>query len=110
MDIRRKKTRKVFSTGLSLLLLTLSVAVPLLERADLVHEPVVESEHSSEQCPPAHDHTVCTQDIAKLPVASSGELVAIALVVFDAIATTSTHEASSASFPEGHPSRAPPLV
>ena len=110
MNIRREKTRKVFSAGLSLLLLTLSVAVPLLERADLVHEPVIESAHNPAQCPPAHDHTVCAQASANLPVAGSGMMMALAFVVFDASEPTSTSEASSAAFPDGHPSRAPPLA
>jgi len=110
MNIRREKTRKVFSTGLSLLLFTLSVAVPLLERADLVHEPVIESAHNPAQCPPAHDHTICAQASANLPVAGSATMMALAFVVFDASGPVSTRRASSAVFPDGHPSRAPPLT
>lgn len=110
MNIRREKTRKVFSTGLSLLLLTLSVAVPLLERADLVHEPVIEGAHNPAQCPPAHDHTVCAEANANLPFAASGALMALALVVADVTGTASTSTASSPVFPDGHPSRAPPLA
>ena len=43
-----------------MLMLTLSIAVPVLERADLADEPVVESEHNPAECPPGHDHTICT--------------------------------------------------
>ncbi len=49
------------ATPLAVVLLALSVAVPVMERADLTHVPVVESEHEPGSCPTPHDHTICTQ-------------------------------------------------
>ena len=46
---------------LAALLLVLSVAVPVLERADVAHGTVVESQHDPGSCPTPHDHTVCAQ-------------------------------------------------
>lgn len=48
------------SAGVMLLMLTLSFAVPLMERADQSNAPVLESAHDPASCPPGHDHTVCT--------------------------------------------------
>jgi hypothetical protein len=53
--------RTAVAAPLCALLLTLSVAVPLVERADISHAPAVESEHQPDACPRPHDHTVCTQ-------------------------------------------------
>lgn len=61
MRNKGRRFRKRVSSSLGLLLLALSVAVPVLERADLSHAPVVESEHQPGSCPQPHDHTVCTQ-------------------------------------------------
>jgi hypothetical protein len=46
---------------LTTLLVALSVCVPMLERADRAHGPVIESEHNASTCVQGHDHTVCTQ-------------------------------------------------
>ena len=53
--------RRAVASPLAALLLTLSVAVPVMERADVSHAPAVESEHQPGTCPAPHDHTVCTQ-------------------------------------------------
>jgi hypothetical protein len=66
------RLRPLVSTALAALVLTLSVAVPLLDRADGGTDPVLESEHNPSTCPPTHDHTVCTQFGANLPIASEG--------------------------------------
>ncbi len=57
----RRPFRRAVASPLAALLLTLSVAVPVMERADFAHAPVVESEHQPGACPAPHDHTVCTQ-------------------------------------------------
>lgn len=46
---------------ISVLMLTLSVAVPVLEQGALFSHPVAEAEHDPGECPSGHDHTVCTQ-------------------------------------------------
>jgi len=61
MTSSRRSWNAAVSGPLSALLLVLSVAVPVLERSDITHETVVESEHDPGSCPTPHDHTVCTQ-------------------------------------------------
>lgn len=61
MTFSARTFRTLVATPLATLLLTLSVAVPVMEVADLAQTPVVESEHEPGTCPPPHDHTVCTQ-------------------------------------------------
>ncbi len=63
---RRDPVRVGLATALSLLMLTMSVAVPVLERGSLLDHPVVEREHDPGECPSSHDHTVCTQVGANL--------------------------------------------
>ena len=58
--------RKGASLGISLLMLTLSLAILVLERSELVNGPVAESEHDPATCPTAHDHRICTQVGANL--------------------------------------------
>ena len=96
--------------GISLLMLSLSVAVPLLERFELVDQPVVESEHNPATCPPAHDHTVCTQVSANLSAPSAAQEQRLGEAVVVATAMSEAPEIVSAAFEEGHPSRAPPLT
>jgi hypothetical protein len=38
-----------------------SVVVPLLDRAERIAVPVVESEHNASTCVQWHDHRICTQ-------------------------------------------------
>ncbi len=102
--------RKGVSVGISLLMLTLSVAVPLLEQSDFENEPVAESEHNPGECPTGHDHTICTQVGANLSiVAAHGEqhLDGRLLVV---ASPTHARGLAIATFDEGHPSRAPPVA
>ena len=58
MNEKGKVIRQAVALGLSAAMLVLWISVPLLEHADLVDEPVVESEHNPSTCPTAHDHTV----------------------------------------------------
>lgn len=59
MISRRPSWRAVLSAHLAALMLASGVLVPLIERADLGHEAVVESQHDPDRCPTPHDHTVC---------------------------------------------------
>ena len=65
---RRNPARAGLATGIALLMLTLSVAVPVLERGTFLDRSVVEEEHAPGDCPSGHDHTVCTQFGANLPI------------------------------------------
>ncbi|MEE2669366.1 MAG: hypothetical protein VYD78_05125 [Gemmatimonadota bacterium] len=104
------RRRQAISVGLSVAMLVTWISVPFLERADLIHETVVESEHNPSTCPPAHDHTVCIQVGANLAAASGGlEQQHQDVVVRDrgpAKVDLFVHSVLA----EGHPSRAPPLV
>lgn len=66
MFIRAEVLTRALVAPLSALIVALSVAVPMMERADLSHAPVVESEHDPGRCAPSHDHTICTQAGANL--------------------------------------------
>jgi hypothetical protein len=102
--------RKSASFGIPLLMLTLSVAVPVLERADLGNELAAESEHNPATCPTGHDHTVCTQVGANLALASTGQARRIAHAVVTVAAPRQAPLQVSNAVADGHPSRAPPLA
>jgi hypothetical protein len=53
--------RRSLGAALAALMMSQSVAIPLLDRADRVGVPVVESEHNASTCVRGHDHTICTQ-------------------------------------------------
>jgi hypothetical protein len=52
---------RALAAPLALLMLALSVALPLIERADIPTATAAESEHDQDRCPRPHDHTVCSQ-------------------------------------------------
>lgn len=90
-------------------MLALSLAVPVLERADLAAETVFEGQHDPATCPTAHDHTICAQVGANLAAPARAEHQ-LADMVVPAAAATITRIVLSAAFSEGHRSRAPPLA
>jgi hypothetical protein len=100
--------RKSVSLGMSLLMLVMTVAIPVLERSELVNQPVAESEHNPATCPTGHDHTVCTQigANAAAPAARVSQRAPRALSV--ALAPADAVSIRPEPFPDGHPSRAPP--
>ena len=102
--------RKTVSIWLSALLLILSVAVPALERAEFAHESAIESEHDPAHCPPAHDHTVCTQVGSNLSLTAAPTLVDHNQEVFRVAAPVEAPASAHSVFAYGHPSRAPPLA
>ena len=91
-------------------MLTLSLAVPVLERSELVDGPVAESEHDPATCPTAHDHRICTQVGANLSAPSRVQEHRLAHAVLGVATPTETPTSVSAAFSEGHPPRAPPLT
>jgi len=91
-------------------MLSLSVAVPVLERADLVHEPVAESQHAPGSCPSAHDHTVCTQVGANLSATTPGDEPGLTEILSAISSPVVALRVAQSPLPEGHPSRAPPLA
>ena len=110
MEAKEKVIRKTVSVSLAALVLTLSVAVPALERAEFAHEPAVEFEHDPARCPGAHDHTVCTQVGANLSAIATPTLVDHHHEVFLAATPSEAPVAVHSVFEDGYPSRAPPLA
>lgn len=110
MKTKGDPARTSASIGISLLMLTLSVAVPVLERAELANELAAESEHNPATCPTGHDHTVCTQVGANLALASAEQERRPAHAVITVAAPRQAPQSRSRAFAEGHPSRAPPLA
>ena len=110
MNHKGKAIRQAISAGLSVVMLVTSMSVPLLERADVVGEPVVESEHNPSTCPPAHDHTVCTQVVANLAALSAGLEQQYQDIVVRYPSPIEADIVAHSELAEGHPSRAPPLA
>ena len=110
MNQKGNVIRQAVSVGLSAVMLVIWISVPLLERSDLVNEPVVESEHNPSTCPPAHDHTVCTQVVANLAAPSSGLEKQQQAVVVRHLSPVEADILVHSVLAEGHPSRAPPLA
>lgn len=91
-------------------MLTLSVAVPVLEQGSLFHHPVAESQHSPGECPSGHDHTICTQVGANLAIDTNDvdgpqAPSAVSLSLVAGHRSLSTHTRGRANAP-----RAPPLA
>ena len=110
MNQKGKVIRQAVSVGLSAVMLVIWISVPLLERSDLVNEPVVESEHNPSTCPPAHDHTVCTQVVANLAAPSAGQEKQQQDVIVRHLSPSEADIVVHSELAEGHPSRAPPLA
>lgn len=106
----RGRAHKGVSIGITALMLLMSVAIPLLERAEVVNEPVAESEHNPATCPTQHDHTVCTQVGANASAPSHDSAQRSDHTVVVVATPTQAPTVASATFAEGHPSRAPPLA
>lgn len=109
MNSRDDTARTHLAAVVLLLMLVMSVAVPVLERADFVGTPIAESAHDPGECPSGHDHTVCTQVNADLSAPTDGHGRGFETTVVRV--TMPTHDPASRSsvFEVGHPSRAPPL-
>jgi len=103
-----RETRRTFAVWLSALMVALSVAVPLVERADLDHHERWESEHSPGVC--GHDHTICTQVGANLSLPSHTGIPSPVLRIVRATRRSGLHFSDRRIRREGNPTRAPPSV
>lgn len=110
MNQSRRGALAALAAPLSALIVVLSVAVPLLERADIRHESAVESQHDPSTCPTAHDHTVCTQVGANHVAPSGGVGRRPQPTSFASRAPASAAPRGSAPPTLGPPSRAPPVA
>jgi hypothetical protein len=102
--------RRIVSTVLATLMLTLSVAVPLMERADVTGTLAVESRHDPSTCPHGHDHRLCTQIGANFSFATSVYHHRVAPVLLRTSTPVAPATRAFEPFQEGPPSRAPPLA
>jgi len=93
-----------------MLMLTLSLAAPLLERSELFAETVFESQHDPATCPTAHDHRICAQVGANLAAPSRAQEHQLTDAIVSAAAPAVTGIVLLAAYSEGHRSRAPPLA
>jgi hypothetical protein len=105
-----RRIRTLLATPLAALLLSLSVAVPVLEVAEVSHEPVAESAHEPGACPAPHDHTVCAQVGANhsAPGRSAPEIARG--IVARVSAVGSSAEVSALDGGLISPARAPPAI
>jgi len=107
--IRRFRTgRGPLASPLCALLLLLSVAVPLMERADAVHEPVVESKHDPSSCPTPHDHSICTQFGANHAFAANASAAPASIAQHPVSRAIHTQGPCTDPFSRSAPARAPP--
>ncbi len=91
-------------------MLVLSVAVPLVERADLDHHERWESAHDPSVCAPAHDHTICTQVGANLSLPSRVGLPGPVLSLQRGSRPSDLPHSNPRILANGNRTRAPPSV
>jgi hypothetical protein len=103
-----KAIGRVFGTLLATLMLALSVAVPLLERADLSLDPVAESAHEPGTCARAHDHTICTQVSANVALTTGPLHPRPPADVSAVLPADGKPMRLAGAWAEGHPARGPP--
>lgn len=101
---------RVLSGPLAALMLVMSVAAPVYERADFGHELAIESEHDPATCPPAHDHSVCAQVSANAGAASNAPEHRFRPLAIGALVFADAADHASAGSERRPRSRAPPTV
>ena len=104
-DTVRRRCAPVLVT----LLVSLSVLVPLLDRAEASAGPVLESEHNPSTCVRVHDHTVCTQYSSNLSSPSSAPRHGGPPHAPSATARVAEGVIVALAEPAPHQPRAPPL-
>jgi hypothetical protein len=108
MNIRDRGLRQLLGSWLSVLIVALSVAVPVLERADLARTTAFESRHDPGACAPSHNHTLCTQ-VGASHALPSRQQVRVGIAPY--LRGPSIRHLGSAfvsARADGHPTRAPP--
>ncbi len=99
---------RVVAGPLAAVMLSLSVAVPLLEVASAAARTVLENPHPPGSCPSAHDHTICVQVGANQGMAASPPRARSLPVLFRAAAPAADAASAVPTLLTGPPSRAPP--
>lgn len=88
----------------------LSVAVPMLERADVSKQTAIEHHHDPSTCPRGHDHTVCTQAGANLALAAARPAPDAGPALTHVEMRVAQVVALARAYADGPPSRAPPAA
>lgn len=104
-----RRTRRILAPLLGGLLLVTSVAVPLLDRTASGPAAALETEHHAATCVRGHDHTICTQVGANLPVMDGGHPRPPGERLRRFLAVPAIAHAPTRSEADPNPSRAPPL-
>jgi len=110
MNRPRDVVRQLLSLGLAVILLTLSVATPVLDRGEDFGRVSVESTHDPSRCGHPHDHRICTQMGANLSLAAPVYDYRTPHVTLRSARPEAPAPEARATFVEGPPSRAPPLA
>ncbi|NIP60981.1 MAG: hypothetical protein GWM92_21165 [Gemmatimonadetes bacterium] len=105
-----RRTRRILAPILGGLLLTTSVAVPLLDRTAAGPAAALETEHHAATCLRGHDHTICTQVGANLPATDGGHPIPDGEHLRRVLPVPAVAHAPSRSHPDPNPTRAPPFV
>jgi len=108
MNRKRDVVRRHFSAGLAVLMLSLSVAVPMLERDGFTADSAVESQHDPARCGHGHDHRICAQVGANLSVTATVQHERLSHGTVRAPLPSAPSSATPKTFLAGPPSRAPP--
>jgi len=110
MNRRQRGIQRVLGTSLTTLIVALSVAVPVLERADLARETALESQHDPATCSPGHNHTLCTQVGASHALPSRQDLRVGGSPFVGGPVAGHIYSVFVTVLADGHPTRAPPSV
>ena len=110
MNRERMISRRCLATALAAVMLTLSIVMPVLDRADITAEPVAESEHVPAECLQGHDHWICTLVGANHAAAASASSGHQQQRLHPLASLTPRLAAVQATILQGPPSRAPPKV
>ena len=110
MNRESKISRRCLATALAALMLTLSVVMPVLDRADIAPEPVAESGHVPAECLQGHDHSICTLVGANHSAASVASNRHQQHLLHTLASLTPRLAIVQPTILEGPPSRAPPKV
>ena len=102
--------RKSASLGISLLMLAVSYAIPVVEGSESVNGLVFEKEHDPATCPTAHDHRICTLVGGNPSAVSKFQEHRLADAIVPVGMPTETPTRVAAAFSGAHPARAPPLT
>lgn len=108
MSTKVRWIRRASAAWLSAAMLSLSVAVPVMERADVGERERWESSHAPGACTRAHDHTVCTQVGSNLSLPSTTVHHAAAVRLSRGTDSGRPVLTLGRIRTEGHPTRAPP--